>query len=152
MFCSDVIYSSDLHTGDDIYDWVTTIMYESTTLDTKGSLLVLLAVPFESDGGYRCDVCEFDPPMNPCTDFDSPIDIVDCDGNLCSEYDYCATIESVDLTSNPKAVTPLDWTMCPRAKSNPYLYKGDIDEAIEPYWLTCANYIVDEEWRESYWN
>ena len=86
--------------------------------------------------------------MNPCTDFDSPIDIVDCDQNLCSEYDYCATIETVDLTSNPKAVTALDWTMCPRAKSNPYIYKNDISDEIESYWWLCASYIVNPEWRE----
>ena len=41
VVCTDVIYSSSLHAGDDIYSWVDTIMYTSTTLDTKGELLVL---------------------------------------------------------------------------------------------------------------
>ena len=104
MTCNDVRYSIEAHAddADDVYtSWVLSEMYAAPTLSTVGNKLILYAVPFQNSDGYRCDVCEFDPPMNPCTDFDSPIDIEDCDGNLCSDYDYCPTIESIDLTESP---------------------------------------------------
>ena len=93
-------YSNEIHEGDPNYEWVTSIFYESTTLSTVGDVLVLQAVPFHNDG-YRCNVCDFDPPMNPCTDFSSPIDVYDCEENLCSDYDYCATLLDLDLTQDP---------------------------------------------------
>ena len=92
MTCQDVRYDQTIYSGDQKYDWVTGTMYESTTLSKKGDKLVLKDVPFDSSTGLRCNVCEMDPPMNPCTDFATPIDVYDCDYNLCSEYDICSQL------------------------------------------------------------
>ena len=105
---------------------MTSVFYEWTRLDQKGDILVLKGVPFAGDG-TRCDVCDLDPPGNPCIDFDSPIDVVDCEGNLCSMFDYCSTLDSVDWqVTDHRAITDLEWNMCPQARTNPHIYKQDL--------------------------
>ena len=60
-------------------------MYQSTTLSTKGEEMWLYNVPFDDEWATSpVDVCSYG--FDPCdTDtFSSPVDVVDCDGNLCS--------------------------------------------------------------------
>ena len=136
-------YSTAEHEGNTAYDWVNKIMYESTTLTTKGEVLKLLAVPFNDSGDVlvRYDFCSMD--INPCTAFASPVDIYDCDNNLCTEYDYCATILDLVPLDNELAVTDLEWNMCPQAKTNPYVYKKESN--VESYWSNCVNYMHYED-------
>ena len=135
--------------SDERYLWLPTEMYQTTTLDSKGDELVIYQVPFD-EFDTPCDICG--AGMNPCTDFgDSPVDVVDCEGNLCSTYDVCSELldEAAEDDWDPKAVTDLSWQMCPQAKSNPYYYKQSL--TTSSYWEYCREYMQDGNlWEQMY--
>ena len=111
--------------------------------------MVIYQVPFD-EYGTRCDICA--SGMNPCTDFgDSPVDVVDCSGNLCSTYDVCIPIleERNAADWDPTAITDLFWQICPQAKTNPYVYKQSL--TTSSYWEYCREYMHSENWFGQFW-
>ena len=87
--------------------WVTSIYYDWTTLTSRGDVLILYGVPMKGDDeGNRCDMCSFD--IDPCTYFASPVDVVDCDGFVCSDFDaYCTNLHISDPAPSMEAITDL---------------------------------------------
>ena len=82
--------------------------------------------------------------MDPCAGFgNGAVDVVDCDGNVCSEFDVCSMLLTNSAIEgwDHKAVTALDWTMCPQAATNPYKYKDETEASA--YWDQCR-YFMNE--------
>jgi hypothetical protein len=90
--------------------WVDSIFYEWTNLISNGPVVTLLDVPFAGvDQSGVCNMCVFG--YDPCTDFDSPIDVIDCNGDVCSDFDYCADIHLREV--GPLEITDAEGYICP---------------------------------------